>query len=417
MYRSSQGLLAVLVLFALAVFGVVRIGSAETHPVFQAWESAESVGNYSYTTRIDQETKPLPKLENVGLKTITEHIYIEGSVDRASDALDMQLWSDNGSAMTGGGSIEIKVANGVAQGRANGQPWQHVDDSSDFFAPGGDPLGYLNAATNIAEAGNETLTIPGQRVALSITKYSYDLDGEAFAMFIRDQVEADQVRKGELPTGVRVQASPDLMAMSGTGELWINNMTGLPVRQIIHTQMPPTEYDEVSATITTDFSDWDEEKLSAISFQQSANNSLSSVIRGLSSIDGTSVAVNASILFTALLFTVLLIYFGRNPQAYRLFTITMIYALVGIPLLNARDVAAYAAENNTQIERQEQERELDRQQRLIEAGIDSAEANQSALPYTLGRDATSGVTRDNITSRTEDYLESLLAQLPVTDDG
>lgn len=380
-------------LFVLLIVAARRLSAENSHPIYAAWQSAES---YTYTTRIDQRTVPLPKLANVGLKTIEEQLYIEGSVDKSAETLHMRLWSDSGSALTGGGSIEIQVENGNAQGRTSGQAWQPLDNNSDFFAPGGDPLGFLHAASNITPLESGTIR------ERTITKYQFVIDSAAFASFIRDQMEAQQRERGELPPGVRLQASPQLLEMQGSGEIWIDEDSGQPVRQIVTTTFPPNEYDQVSAVITTDFGNWTEEVFSG----------QWSVVSGFPSLNSRH-GLNATITTTlTLAFCTFAIYIGRTRQAYPVFAVVMIYALVFIPLLSVRDVAAYARDAHAESDAQEQETALRHSQRMAEVGIVDPLAE---LDNPLN--AVTATERDNISRYADEYIDNLIEQLPHTDDA
>ncbi len=117
--------------------------------VHEAWLRADESGAYSYQTDIRQTSHPVLSLANVGRSPETERLYIEGQIDTGSETMEMKLWSQGGSVAFGAGAIEIKVENGKAYGRTTGGAWQEVEDVASLFAPGRDPLGFLNAAKGI----------------------------------------------------------------------------------------------------------------------------------------------------------------------------------------------------------------------------------------------------------------------------
>ena len=104
-YRSAQYMLLVLV-GLLAVFaaqvGATALGndaaslvaaahlSAE-HQVRTAWQMAQQIGIYHYNTTLVQTTWPLPKLENVGLSSRQERIYLEGQANIPEEQLSLKL--------------------------------------------------------------------------------------------------------------------------------------------------------------------------------------------------------------------------------------------------------------------------------------------------------------------------------------
>ena len=52
-----------------------------------AWQQARQAGAYDYSTTIVQTTWPLPRLENVGLSSSQQRIYLEGSADLSAETL------------------------------------------------------------------------------------------------------------------------------------------------------------------------------------------------------------------------------------------------------------------------------------------------------------------------------------------
>ncbi len=109
-----------------------------------AWERAAEAGVYNYRTDVLQTTHPTLKLVNVGRSSKTDRITVAGLMDRPNDTMHIK--------MQGEGSIELKVEQGISYGRLDAQEeWTLVENQSDFFAPGGDPLGYLNAAENVRD--------------------------------------------------------------------------------------------------------------------------------------------------------------------------------------------------------------------------------------------------------------------------
>ncbi len=213
-----------------------------------AWQSAENATTYQYATTIEQTTHPLPLLVNNGRTAKTHQMYLEGSLDRTAETMNFQMWTNGGSVVSGAGAIEIKVEDGQAFGRQSHTAWQEIDNVANLFAPGGDPLGFLNAAADVGVS----------REGSDYDIYTFTIDGLAYATHMRDLMEAQARSDGLLPHGFNYQIQQQYADMVGSGELWIDPANGLPVRQIIHIELPPDAIDQIDATITTTFSNWKE---------------------------------------------------------------------------------------------------------------------------------------------------------------
>ena len=161
--------------------------------VRQAWERARDVGAYHYAIDVLQTSWPLPTLENVGLTSTEEHVYIEGQVDLPAETMEMKLWSEGGSAQTGQDSLELRVVGDQAFGRVGDGQWEEVEDFTGLFAPGNDPLAYLVSARNVIRGQTE------MREGITFTRYSFEVDGPAFASYMREQMEDELRREGKLP--------------------------------------------------------------------------------------------------------------------------------------------------------------------------------------------------------------------------
>ncbi|MCB0127059.1 MAG: hypothetical protein KDE58_32585, partial [Caldilineaceae bacterium] len=137
---------------------------------------------------------------------------------------------------------------GVAFGRANPEAeWRKLDHeeatAANVFAPGGDPLGFVTAAKEvhlIAASTQDPLAdkLLSDSYTTAIRRYAFAIDGLTFARYMRNQLEDQLRRRGELPAGLHVEMAREYVDMVGSGELWLN-ADGLPVRQIIHLEFPP----------------------------------------------------------------------------------------------------------------------------------------------------------------------------------
>lgn len=228
-----------------------------------AWQRAGAIGQYDYHSTILQTSTPATTLSNAGRSPQTQRIRIDGSLDKAADATQMQLQIGQRPP------IAIKIEAGQAYGRqSNGDEWTKLEQMPDLFAPDGDPLGFLVAMEKVREIGpNERgmddISAPAELVATryagneSLTRYAFDLSGPKFAGYVKTQMEAELRRKGELPPSMNLSSAGQYVAMTGHGELWIG-AHGLPVRLLVQVALPPQSSGAgaVTADISTTFSGW-----------------------------------------------------------------------------------------------------------------------------------------------------------------
>lgn len=156
---------------------------------------------------------------------------------------------------------------------------------------------------------------------------------------------------GELPPGINLVAPSDYSGMSGRGEFWVSE-AGLPLRQILHLQLPDRPDDfRVEADITVDFSNFAGPGRQFASLDQGIL--ASSLLAGLR--PGAQGLERAGILLAALAFTGLIVAFRRSRKFYAALVAALIFALVFVPLLQSQQVAAFydrhAEDQATQAER------------------------------------------------------------------
>ncbi|MCJ7551290.1 MAG: hypothetical protein MUQ30_16570, partial [Anaerolineae bacterium] len=96
--------------------------------VERAWQKAREVGTYDYAIDIVQTSWPIPTLENVGLTSSEQRVYVEGLIDLPAETMEMKLWSEGGSVQTGQDSLEMRVVGDQAFGRIGGEQWEEVED-------------------------------------------------------------------------------------------------------------------------------------------------------------------------------------------------------------------------------------------------------------------------------------------------
>ena len=220
----------------------------------RAGRLAHDVGSYRYRTDVVQTTHPTARLENAGRQEESTRMTVEGAVDRASESMNMKLWAPG----AGRDGLELKIEGGQAYGRTDPDgEWNEIENPSEIFAPGGDPLGFLSAAENIRRQSGD-MGLGSQTDISDLPSYTFDINGLKFAKGIRAQLEAELRRSGELPPGVTFGVARQYVDMKGRGEIWLNE-DGLPSRQTIHLEFPPEKgaFDWIEADITTIFSRWE----------------------------------------------------------------------------------------------------------------------------------------------------------------
>ena len=96
-------------------------------------------------------------------------------------------------------------------------------------------------AKNIALAGDQAPTNSDIACAgpdcVQLVKYTFDLDGRAYAEKLARLAQEQMIRKGQLPPGASAQVPEHLANISGSGELWVNGR-GLPVREKVTMAIP-----------------------------------------------------------------------------------------------------------------------------------------------------------------------------------
>ncbi|MCB0127382.1 MAG: hypothetical protein KDE58_34200, partial [Caldilineaceae bacterium] len=277
--RLSSVLLIVGLLFLLLWPSLVQaVPLTVRQELLSAWQLAGQVGQYQYRSTVIQTTYPTAKLENVGRNPKTKRMVIEGTLDTPRDYMAMQLRNARpGTSSTNGGQlIDLKVEEGLAYGRMDTtSDWQRLADAGDLFAPGSNPLGFLVAAEDVEEitaTGLDTQNteyatddlepvnslLDGSRFTFHASQgYSFNLNGLAYAGYMRGQMEEQLRRNGELPAGLRLGMVRDYIDMDGSGEIWLN-ADGLPVRQTMHVKFPPERgaLSWYEVEIVTEYHDW-----------------------------------------------------------------------------------------------------------------------------------------------------------------
>lgn len=192
------GLIALVGLMALLLWPtlVTAVPLTPKQQVDRAWRFAGDVGSYQYRTDVVQTTNPTARLENAGRNPKSTRMTVEGVLDRASETMEMTLW------MPGAGKdgLQMKVEDGKSYGRVgSGQDWEEIDNPANIFSPGGDPLGFLAATENVRQVSVEPRQEESKAPTIALQYYTFDINGLEFARSVREQLEAELRRNGELP--------------------------------------------------------------------------------------------------------------------------------------------------------------------------------------------------------------------------
>jgi hypothetical protein len=260
LFRYLAVAVGIPLLAAIAILPLASAAGPAPTPeqaVQRAWQAAHDAGVYHFTSDVVQTSYPAPALGNVGRSSTRNRLHLEGDVDLPGRTMQMRMWTGAGSVANPDTAAEMRIEGERAWTRQGGGSWQEVEDFTGGFAPGGDFLSYLVGVKNVQRINEST----NQRISESVdteyairsTQYTFDLDGPAFANYMRDQLESYLRDKGELPLNLRLDSSRTYQQMTGQGEILLDDR-GLPLRMTIHLVYPPGKDNErVEADITTDF--------------------------------------------------------------------------------------------------------------------------------------------------------------------
>ena len=195
--RYGLGVLAGLAVLAILWFFHPQLAGAANHltapdPVTAAWQKAKAAGSYHFTSDVLQKTIPVASITNVGRTSRTDALHLEGQNDLRNQALELTLWNQGGSVLNAASGVSMRTEKGKTFTRRGNEAWQETDHQTEAFAPQGDFLGYLAAIRNVGPGVHET------RNGVSFTRYTFALDGPAFANYMHEQLTAAMRAKGEL---------------------------------------------------------------------------------------------------------------------------------------------------------------------------------------------------------------------------
>ena len=327
--------------------------SAGTPPaaVRRAWQRAKDVGVYHFATELTQTTYPAPAVANIGRSPLVDELHLEGDMDLPQESVYMSLWQDGN--VTGAPKAEMRVENGRGYLRQPDGSWQEELDAATGLGAGADPLAYLSSIKNVVELGTETraLPAPGSTGAdaaaepslIVLSRYGFDFDGPAFAVYMRDQLERQLTERGELPLGVSLDTAREYRGMTGQGEVWVDGR-GLPLRLTVHLVYPQGKGGQrIEADVKTDFSGYAAPALSAPTLQQDPLAWAGASLRlpSLSGHDWQGIAVRSACLAAMLGLAGLVIVGRRSRRVYGGVTLAVIFSMVVLPVPQAAHTGAF----------------------------------------------------------------------------
>ncbi len=258
-FRRGFLFFAALIFFAVSSWLAAPVASAEipADKLTQAWHLAAHSNTYQFDTHIAQTSYPLPSLGNVGRQPQTDDLYLSGKRDQAADLLELTMWQHARGHMASG--LSVKTENGRTYRRNAVGEWEEHHGLSDLFAPGGDPLTFLQTADNVTALGMDTRQLGG--LTFNYELIAFDLETTVYAQAMRQQLEAQMTQYGQLPAGMTLQTPDFYRQMTGQGQLWLDE-DGLPRRLEMTLDMPPqANQGRVTAVIVTDLSGFDRARL------------------------------------------------------------------------------------------------------------------------------------------------------------
>lgn len=179
----SNTLVLALALLALMVPLVLVERTQSLSPqgaVERAWDLAHTSGVYTFQTAIDQQTRAVPSLRSTGRPPRHDYVSLHGEVDQPAERMGLSMWRSLGPEPAN--ALQIRFADQRVVQRVGTGEWQAADVDTMSFAPGGDPLGFLAAATNVKSGPVEKRDFGS--VVREYTSYTFGIDGHAFGRYL-----------------------------------------------------------------------------------------------------------------------------------------------------------------------------------------------------------------------------------------
>lgn len=317
--------------------------------VQSAWKQAQQAGAYHFTTRITQKTHPAPRVANVGSGSRVETMYLDGDADLEMQTLLLRMWQDEGRVTDASSGVEVRVEGDKVYGRAIGGEWQPVNNDFSNIAPGNDMASFLVAARNVEE-NNEGGRTQSSAFNVNLVSYNFTLHTPTLADYLRQQLEEQLSKAGELPPGLHLDTPEVIRNATGDGEVWIDE-SGFPRRLTIHVEYPPQANGEnIEVEIQTDFSNFPQnQKAAALHFPMATISQLINIL------SQPQIAFALSFVWLAILFLT----HRRAKMVYVGVVVVVIFSMLVAPLLQSAQAFAFTQKwAARQAESTQQQKEL-----------------------------------------------------------
>ena len=213
--------------------------------VQDAWDLAKEAAAYRYTSHVIQTTYPAPAIQNVGKPPHVDAFSAVGDYDQIAQQMHLEVNNQNNDW------FEIEIDGLDARGRTSAESeWEEFGSVNEFFAPGGDPLGFLAGATQIQKIELDTsdLGVTDAPSAFRLPPsafrlYSFTFSGYEFGRFVTDEMTHQLIASGEMMPERRLEVADTYRRMNGTGEIQIDD-AGYPVEIRIELDMGVLETGE-----------------------------------------------------------------------------------------------------------------------------------------------------------------------------
>jgi len=166
-WRAGRLWLGALVLLisalSIGLFVGPTVGIATAYPdgdrsIADAWARARAAGSYEFSSDIVQVTMPTARVTNVGRRSHSQQLRLEGHTDLRREQLAMTLWTAGGSVAQPESGVAIKVEDGKTFIRQGLDQWRESDSltapGGHPLAPGGDFLAFLSAVRDVQLIGH-----------------------------------------------------------------------------------------------------------------------------------------------------------------------------------------------------------------------------------------------------------------------
>ena len=242
--------------FCLAALAILQTVSPVSHAQQQdptaadtvqaAWDLAKEAAAYDYTSNVRQTTYPAPAVQNVGRPPRIDTFTITGFYDQIAEKMELEMRNQHDE------QVEMVVHGTDTKGRTTQTAeWEDLGTVNDFFAPGGDPLGFLAGATDIEKASGDESS--------PLSHYTFSFSGHAFGRFITDALTREMIANGEVMPDTRLDVTEAYRRMIGSGEIAIDEQ-GYPTHIRLDLDLGSQEGGEqIIATLEMYYSDYQQD--------------------------------------------------------------------------------------------------------------------------------------------------------------